>query len=213
MDDARPSATLPLLLAGAAALATAVSFVGTADRTVWLLESLPVLLGLPLIGWLWPRARLSDLLCLLLAIHAVILVTGGHYTYAQVPLGEWAKDWFGWQRNNYDKVGHFAQGFVPAILTREILLRWSPFRAEPRSRFLPILCVACPLAFSALYEIFEWRVAVASGSVGDAFLGTQGDIWDTQSDMAFALLGAVCAVLLLARWHDRSIARAEGNHG
>jgi putative membrane protein len=204
------SARLPVVLGLLAAVAVPVSFAGTADRFTWLLESLPVIVGLPVIVLLWRRYRLSNLLCVLLFIHALVLLLGGHYTYAQVPLGEWARGWFGWQRNNYDKVGHFLQGFEPAILTREILLRWSPFAQAPRSRLVPMLCVAAPLAFSALYEIIEWQVALATGAGADAFLGTQGDPWDTQSDMAFALLGALCAVLLLRRWHDRSMAAAAG---
>jgi putative membrane protein len=193
------------VLAGLVAIAVPLSFVGAEDRFTWLLESLPVIVGLPLVLVLWPRRRLSNLLCGLLALHALVLLVGGHYTYARVPLGDWARDWFGWQRNNYDKIGHFLQGFEPAILTREILLRWSPFATAPRSRLLPVLCVAAPLAFSALYEIIEWQVALATGGGGDAFLGTQGDPWDTQSDMAFALLGAITALLLLSGWHDRSI--------
>ena len=145
----------------------------------------------------------------------VVLIFGGHYTYALVPLGEWAKDWFGWTRNNYDKIGHFAQGFVPAILTREILLRSSPLRDRgdgKSSRWLGFLVVSVCLAFSALYELIEWLTAVTSGEAADAFLGTQGDPWDTQTDMAMALVGAVCAVVMLPRWHDRSQARVASNN-
>lgn len=195
------------------------------DRFTWFLEVAPIFVGLPLIFAVQHRFRLSTLLLVLLWWHCVILIFGGHYTYARVPLGNWAMEWFGWTRNNYDKLGHFAQGFVPAILTREILLRtsplglgWSPAsgRAEPAqragsisrpSRWLPFLCVSVCLAFSALYELIEWRVAVASGSAADDFLGTQGDPWDTQSDMACALVGAIVALTLLSRWHDRSLAR------
>ncbi|WP_293861876.1 DUF2238 domain-containing protein [uncultured Alsobacter sp.] len=205
----RTASRVPLACAILAAAALPLSYVGTQDRFTWLLESLPVIVGLPLAVALWPRYRLSNLLCILLLLHAIVLVVGGHYTYAKVPLGDWARDWFGWQRNNYDKVGHALQGFEPAILTREILKRWSPFASAPRSRLLPILCVAAPLAFSGLYEIIEWQVALASGEGADAFLGTQGDPWDTQSDMGFALLGAVTALLLLSRVHDRSMAAAE----
>ncbi len=127
-----------------------------------------------------------------------------------MPLGEWAKHWFGWTRNDYDKLGHFAQGFVPAVLVREILLRTSPLRnrGDGRvSRWLGFLVVSVCLAFSALYELVEWLVAVSSGAAADDFLGTQGDPWDTQTDMAMALVGAIVAMLLLPRWHDRSIAK------
>ena len=129
---------------------------------------------------------------------------GGHYTYARVPLGDWARDWFGWQRNDYDKIGHFAQGLVPAIVTREILLRTSPLR---QSRWLNVLVVCVCLAISASYEIIEWLVAISSGTAADDFLGAQGDIWDTQSDMATALVGAVVSVLMLSGIHDRSLKR------
>lgn len=148
------------------------------------------------------RFPLSSLLLVLLWVHSVILIIGGHYTYARVPLGDWAMEWFGWSRNNYDKVGHFAQGFVPAVLVREILVRTSPLRA---SRWLGFLVVSVCLAFSAFYELVEWGVAVASGAAADDFLGTQGYAWDTQSDMAWALGGAIIALVLLGRWHDRSM--------
>lgn len=206
------------------------------DYFTWFLEVAPVLIGLPLAFAVQRRFRLSSLLLVLLWWHSVILILGGHYTYAQVPLGRWAMEWFGWARNNYDKLGHFAQGFVPAILAREILLRTSPLGgvrvvaggADPGalietpmnaelgsappatvkpSRWLGFLVVSVCLAFSALYELIEWWVAEASGAAADDFLGTQGYAWDTQSDMAFALAGALAAVSLLARWHDRSLAR------
>lgn len=138
----------------------------------------------------------------LIAIHATILLIGGHYTYALVPLGEWLRSAFDLGRNHYDRVGHFAQGFVPAIIAREILVRCSPLKEGPWLRFL-VLCVC--LAISATYELFEWRVAVLSGSISDDFLGTQGDPWDTQKDMATALIGAVTALLFLSHWHDRQL--------
>lgn len=193
------------------------------DLFTWFLEVVPVLIGVPLIVAVRKRFPLSDLLLGLVWVHAVILIVGGHYTYARVPLGDWAMEWFGWSRNNYDKIGHFAQGFVPAILAREILLRTSPLGAgtagvaagdrgnplpAPRpSRWLPVLVVSVCLAFSALYELIEWWVAVASGAAADDFLGTQGYVWDTQSDMAWALGGAILALGLLGRWHDRALAR------
>jgi putative membrane protein len=173
------------------------------DRLTWWLESAPVLLGVPLIWFFRRRFPLSTLLLVLVWVHAVILVVGGHYTYARVPLGEWAREWFGWPRNNYDKLGHFAQGFVPAILTRELLIRTSPLRG---SRWLGFLVVCVCLAFSAFYELIEWWTAVAGGGAAEDFLGTQGYVWDTQSDMFMALIGALVAMLLLPRLHDRSLA-------
>jgi len=202
------------------------------DFFTWLLEVLPVLIGLPLALALQRRFPLSSLLLVLLWWHAVLLIVGGHYTYARVPLGNWWMDWFGWTRNNYDKLGHFTQGFVPAILAREILLRtsplglgWSPSsgRAEPArragstsersSRWLGPLVVSVCLAFSALYELMEWAVAVASGAAAEDFLGTQGDPWDTQTDMALALVGAIVALLVMSRWHDRSMAKVVKGQG
>lgn len=186
------------------------SAVAPHDYFTWFLEIAPVFIGLPVALALHRRFPLSSLLLVLLWWHSVILMFGGHYTYARVPLGEWAKHWFGWTRNDYDKLGHFAQGFVPAVLVREILLRTSPLRnrGDGRvSRWLGFLVVSVCLAFSALYELVEWLVAVSSGAAADDFLGTQGDPWDTQTDMAMALVGAIVAMLLLPRWHDRSIAK------
>jgi putative membrane protein len=202
------------------------SAVGPHDRFTWFLEVAPVLIGVPIALAMQRRFPLSSLLLVLLWWHSVILIVGGHYTYARVPLGDWAMEWFGWSRNNYDKIGHFAQGFVPAILAREILIRASPLgrglvdetvnhgpaseraMAEETgrpSRWLGFLVVSVCLAFSAFYELIEWWVAVASGSAAEDFLGTQGYAWDTQSDMAWALGGAIVALLLLGRWHNRSM--------
>jgi putative membrane protein len=178
------------------------SAAGPHDRFTWFLEVAPVLFGVPVALAFQRRFPLSSLLLVLLWVHSVILIVGGHYTYARVPLGNWAMEWFGCSRNNYDKVGHFAQGFVPAVLVREILVRTSPLRA---SRWLGFLVVSVCLAFSACYELLEWGVAVASGAAADDFLGTQGYAWDTQSDMAWALGGAIIALVLLGRWHDRSM--------
>jgi putative membrane protein len=201
------------------------SAVGPHDRFTWFLEVVPIFVGLPIALAAQKKFRLSSLLLVLLWWHCVILIFGGHYTYARVPLGDWAMHWLGGDRNNYDKLGHFAQGFVPAILVREILLRTSPlgggrsFDASAQgglaqdtcsgkpSKWLPFLCVSVCLAFSAFYELVEWWVAVASGGAADDFLGTQGYVWDTQSDMACALVGAVVALAVLSRWHDRSLAR------
>ncbi len=176
------------------------------DRFTWWLESVPAVVGTILIFVLQRKFPLSSLLLVLIWLHCVILVVGGHYTYAQVPLGEWAKGWFGWTRNNYDKLGHFAQGFVPAVLARELLLRTSPLAGPPRSRWLGFLVVCVCLAFSAFYELIEWFTAVTSGDAANDFLGTQGDPWDTQTDMLMALIGATVSLLVLSRWHDRSVA-------
>lgn len=183
------------------------SWIGPHDRFTWWLESAPAVIGVPLILVLRKKFPLSSLLLVLLWLHCVLLLTGGHYTYALVPLGEWARGWFGWTRNNYDKLGHFTQGLVPAILTREILLRTSPLKG---SKWLGFLVVCVCLAFSAFYELVEWFTAVTSGEAANDFLGTQGDPWDTQTDMLMALIGAVVAVTLLRRWHDRSLARLDG---
>lgn len=184
------------------------------DFFTWFLEVVPVLIGVPIMWATQRRFPLSTLLLVLVWLHCVVLIVGGHYTYARVPMGEWWMQWFGWTRNNYDKLGHFAQGFVPAILAREILLRTSPLgnRGDGRpSRWTAFLVVAVCLGFSALYELIEWWTAVASGAAADDFLGTQGDAWDTQSDMAWALIGALAALTLLSAVHDRSMARV--THG
>lgn len=195
------------------------------DRFTWFLEVLPIVIGLPIAFAVRKHFPLSSLLLVLLWVHSVILIVGGNYTYARVPLGNWVMDWFDGTRNNYDKLGHFAQGFVPAILAREILLRtsplggWSPAsgRAEPArsagstfprpSRWLGFLVVSICLAFSALYELIECAVAILSGEAADDFLGTQGYVWDTQTDMALALVGAIVALLVLSKAHDRSLAK------
>jgi len=175
-----------------------------ADRLTWLLETLPVMIGLLLLALTWRRFPLTPLLCRLLALHALILMVGGYYTYAQVPLFNDLRDAFELARNDYDRLGHFAQGFVPAILSREILLRRSPLRPGGWLFFLTV-CVC--LAFSAFYELIEWGVALLSGQAAEAFLGTQGDVWDTQTDMFLALVGAISALLLLRQVHDRQLQR------
>jgi len=178
------------------------SGIGPKDYLTWLLEVLPAVLG-GLVLWVtrdvFPLTRLVYLLVL---IHCVILMVGGHYTYAEVPLFDWIRDEYGMQRNNYDKLGHFAQGFVPAMVAREIVIRRRVFStAAWRNFFIVSFC----LGFSALYELIEWLVALLSQEAADAFLGTQGYIWDTQSDMALALLGAILALVLLGRIHDRQL--------
>jgi putative membrane protein len=191
------------VLLAAVLLGLVASGVAPKDRVTWVLEVFPVLVGVPLLVLTYRRFPLTPLLYRLLAAHAVVLMVGGHWTYADVPLGEWVRDWTG-GRNSYDKLGHFVQGFVPAILVREILLRRSPV---PRGRWLSLYVVSVCLAFSALYEILEWWAAVLGGSGADAFLGTQGYVFDTQSDMFAALVGAVAALALLGRVHDRALDR------
>jgi putative membrane protein len=173
------------------------------DRFTWFLEVAPVLVALPLLYVTRHRFPLTRLTYVLLTVHAIILMVGGKYTYAEVPLGYWLQDALGFSRNHYDRIGHFAQGFVPAILAREILVRTSPLRG---SRWLPFVVVSVCLAFSAFYELIEFWTALATGGAAEAFLGTQGDVWDTQWDMMMALIGAGAALLLLSKVHDRQLA-------
>jgi putative membrane protein len=195
---------LGLALLGVVLAVLAWSGIRPHDRFTWFMEVFPVLLGLPAVLLTHRRFPLTPLLATLLAVHACILMVGGKYTYAEVPLGNWVRDAFGLARNHYDRVGHFAQGFVPAILAREILWRRSPLRG---SRWLPFVVVSICLAFSACYEFIEWWTALAGGAAATDFLGTQGDVWDTQWDMFCALCGAVVSQLTLASAHDRALAR------
>jgi putative membrane protein len=173
------------------------------DRLTWVLEVFPAVIAIPILIATRNRFPLTMLACSLIAVHASILMVGGRYTYAEVPLFNWIRDAFHGVRNNYDKLGHFAQGFVPAIVAREILLRKTPLK---RGGWLFYLVFSVCLAISAMYELVEWSAAVWTGSAADAFLGTQGDPWDTQKDMLFAGIGAIVAILTLARTHDRQIA-------
>ncbi|HEY0906052.1 MAG TPA: DUF2238 domain-containing protein [Methylophilus sp.] len=182
------------------------SAIHPSDGFTWLLEVMPVLIALPLILWLRHAFPLSRLLLLLLAIHAVILMVGGHYTYAEVPWFNGLRDHFHWDRNYYDRVGHVAQGFVPALLLREVFFRKQVVSQSAWSVFI-ITCMC--LGFSAFYELIEWWVAISTGTQAEAFLATQGDVWDTQWDMCLALLGALFAQLSLAKVHDRSMAALE----
>lgn len=200
----------PLILLGTAALVLVASGIGPADRLTWVLEVAPVAIGIPLLLATWRSWPLTPILYRLLFLHACILMLGGHYTYAEVPPGFWIQDWLGLSRNHYDRLGHIAQGFVPAILMREILWRWSPLRG---SAWLPFLVVSFCLAFSALYEMIEWWGAVLLGAEAEAFLATQGDPWDTQWDMFLALCGAIAALLLLTRVHDRQLVRLAARDG
>jgi putative membrane protein len=180
------------------------SAVAPKDYYTWLLEVSPAVIAAAVLLATRRRFPLTPLAYVLILIHAVILMVGGHYTYAEVPLFDDIGDWLGWQRNNYDKVGHLAQGFVPAIVARELLIRLRIVNARGWLNFL-VVCFA--LAVSAFYELLEWWVALLSEEAADAFLGTQGYVWDTQSDMAWALFGAVLALLLLSGVHDRQLAR------
>ncbi len=174
------------------------------DRFTWMLEVAPAIVAALVIAACYPRWRFTPLVLALVALHAVILMIGGKYTYAEVPAFNWLRDEFGLARNYYDRVGHFAQGFVPAMVAREILLRKGVLRPGGWLFFL-VACVC--LAISACYEFIEWWVAVATGEAAEAFLGTQGDVWDTQWDMFMALVGAVAAQVLLSRRHDRQLGR------
>ncbi|MFR9779762.1 DUF2238 domain-containing protein [Micromonospora sp. MS34] len=190
------------MLLGLVLVALVVSGVRPYDRLTWLLETIWVIVGVPVLLLTWRRFPLTTLLCCLLALHALILVAGGHWSYARTPLGDWVRNLFDLSRNPYDRLGHFAQGFVPAVLVREILVRRSPLRG---SRWLAPLVVCACLAFSAFFELIEWWAALASGSAADDFLATQGDVWDTQWDMFLALVGAVASLALLSRLHDREL--------
>ena len=201
------STEVKILLAGAL-VALVASGIAPHDRLTWVLETLPIMVGVAILLWTGRRFPLTPLLYRLLFLHALILALGGHYTYAQVPPGFWFQELFELSRNPYDRLGHIAQGFVPAILVRELLIRTSPLAG---SRWLPVLTVSVCLAFSALYELIEWWSALILDESADAFLGTQGDPWDTQWDMALALAGALAALLLLSRLHDRQISRLTGS--
>ncbi|MGA1675909.1 MAG: DUF2238 domain-containing protein [Pseudomonadales bacterium] len=195
---------LPVLLA-LVLLALGWSFVDPWDRLTWLLEVAPVLIALPILVMTYRSHPLSALAYRLVVLHALILIVGGHYTYARVPAGIWVQDWLDLTRNHYDRLGHLAQGFVPAILAREVLLRATPLK---RGRWLQFLVLCVCLAISAVYELIEWSAALVSAEAAASFLGTQGDNWDTQWDMFLALCGALLA-LTIAPHHDRSM-RAAG---
>lgn len=205
------SVARPLLWALVFAAVLAWSAVAPADRFTWFLEVVPALVGGVVLAATRKRFPLTALAYVLVLAHCTILMVGGHYTYAEVPLFDWLSAALGWERNNYDKLGHFAQGFVPALLTREVLLR---LRIVNGRGWCAVLTVSVCLAISAIYELIEWGVAEATGTSAEAFLGTQGYIWDTQSDLAFALVGALAALTLLSRLHDRQMqALAAGGKG
>jgi putative membrane protein len=175
------------------------------DYFTWFLEVWPAYAGLVVLGLTYRRFRFTNLVYALICAHAIVLLIGGHYTYAQVPLFDWIRDTFHQARNNYDRVAHFAQGFVPAMIAREFFLR----RGIVKRGWIVYVVLSVCLAISALYELLEWQTALWTGSAANDFLGTQGDLWDTQKDMATCLLGAATALLALGRWHDRQIAALE----
>lgn len=201
-----PSTRLPLTVAFLVLLSLLLSGIAPYDRATWLMETLPVMIALPLLVKTYRQFRLTDMLYVLIGLHALVLIVGGAYTYARVPVGFDVQNWFGLDRNPYDKLGHLMQGFVPALIAREILLR---MRYLTSRRMTAFLCVAIALAISAVYELIEWGAAVAMGQGADEFLGTQGDVWDTQSDMLCAMIGAIVALLGLSRYHDRQMQSLE----
>jgi len=174
------------------------------DSPTWVLEVLPAVVGFAVLVATRRRFPLTSLAYLLILAHCIVLMVGGHYTYAEVPLFDWIRDGFGLERNNYDKLGHFMQGFVPAIVAREILVRNAIIAGKGWMSFI-IICIC--LAISAFYELIEWWVAILSDEAAEAFLGTQGYVWDTQSDMMYALVGAIAALVLLSKLHDKQLSR------
>jgi len=183
------------------------SLINPHDLFTWFLEVFPVIAGVVILLCTYPKFKFTRLSYLLLWCHAIILLIGGHYTYAEVPFFNDLKDAFGLSRNHYDRVGHLAQGFFPAIVAREILLRTSPLRP---GKWLFVLVICVCLSFSAFYELIEWWVAVSTGTAAEAFLGTQGDIWDTQWDMALALSGAIISLIVLGKVHDTFLKNIQG---
>ena len=200
-----PSRSERMILIALVAGALVYSGIAPKDRMTWFMEVVWVIAALPIVYFAWPRFPLTRLLCWLLAAHALVLIYGGAYTYAETPLGFWLRDIFHFERNPWDRVGHFMQGFVPAILARELLLRLTPLH---RGGWLAYLVLAACLSFSAFFELIEWWAALAFGADADAFLATQGDQWDTQWDMFLCLIGAIVSLLLWSRLHDRQLGPA-----
>lgn len=198
----------PLVVCAIWAMALIASGIAPYDRVTWVMEVLPVLIAAPILIATRGRLPLTSLVYVLIAIHGLILIYGGAYTYARVPAGFWLQELLGFERNPYDRIGHLAQGFVPAMVARELLLR--VFHIEGR-KILNFLVVCVALAISAFYELIEWWAAVVMGGGAEEFLGIQGDVWDTQWDMFMAMTGAILALLVLVRWHDRQLARLRLN--
>jgi putative membrane protein len=189
-----------LMLLGAVLVFLAWSAIKPADWFTWMLEIMPVFIAMPVIMFTYNTFRMSTLIYSLICIHAIILIVGGHYTYAQMPVFNWIRDALGLARNHYDRQGHFAQGFVPAMIAREVLLCTTPLKTGKWLAFI-VICIC--MAISASYELIEWAVAEMTGTAADAFLGSQGDVWDSQKDIAMALVGAIIAVVTLSGYHDR----------
>lgn len=198
----------PLVVCAIWEMALIASGIAPYDRVTWVMEVLPVLIAAPILIATRGRLPLTSLVYVLIAIHGLILIYGGAYTYARVPAGFWLQELLGFERNPYDRIGHLAQGFVPAMVARELLLRVFHIEARKILNFL-VVCVA--LAISAFYELIEWWAAVVMGGGAEEFLGIQGDVWDTQWDMFMAMTGAILALLVLVRWHDRQLARLRLN--
>jgi putative membrane protein len=194
----------PLILLACVLAVLVWSGINCYDAVTWLLEVAPAVIGIIVLVLTWKRFPLTPLLTTLIALHMIILAVGGHYTYALVPAGDWAKEWLNLSRNHYDRLGHFAQGFVPAIIARELFMRLGVIERHGWRNFL---IVSVCMTISAVYELIEWAVALILKESSDGFLGTQGDVWDTQTDMFLALVGACLAILLLWHWHDRQLVR------
>lgn len=192
----------PLILSALFFAGLAISAIHPHDYFTWILEVFPAILGYLVLAITYKRFRFTTLTYVMILLHCYVLFVGGHYTYAEVPLFNWVRDVFHQTRNNYDKLGHFTQGFVPAMITRELFIRLNVFN---KKGWIPFLTICVCATISMFYEFLEWFVSVTSGSSGDSFLGTQGDIWDTQSDMLCAVIGAVCMVVLMAKWQDKAI--------
>ena len=200
-DRAKPATAYRLVLLAMVLIAWVWSGFNLRDtRLTWILETLPFLIALPILLLTYRKFPLTNLTYTLIAMHSVILMVGGHYAYAKVPLGFWMQHWFGWTRNNYDKIGHFMQGLGPAIYAREIIVRTTPLA---RGKMLGFLSVSVALAISALYEIGEWMASATNPADTEAFLGTQGYVWDTQTDMFFCLIGAITAIVCLTKLHNK----------
>lgn len=197
-----PSSRIPLALLALTLAVLLWSAIRPFDFLTWLLEVAPALAGLVILGATFRRFPLTALLYTLIAAHMIVLAVGGHYTYALVPIGDWVRDLLHLSRNHYDRLGHFAQGFVPAMIARELLIR---LRVVAFRRWRNFLIVCVCMAISATYELIEWATALVLGQKSDSFLGTQGDAFDTQADMFMALVGAVCALVFLVRWHDSQL--------
>ncbi len=200
--------TFDAFLASLVVAALIASGIAPHDRATWLMEVAPVIIALPVLAATRRSYPLTALLTILIALHALVLILGGAYTYANVPFGFWLQDVLGTARNPYDKIGHFMQGFVPALIAREILIRGHHVAGHRMTAFL---CVCIAMAISASYELIEWAAALIMGQGADEFLGTQGDPWDTQSDMFMALIGSMSAIAMLSKWHDRQLAQLPGH--